>query len=603
MVNEEKLSVVLSEFARTVITDFPIQAILDHLVTKIVDLMPVSGAGVSLIGADNKSRYIAASDASALLFEQVQSDLGEGPCLAAYASAAAVSVPDLAADERFPRFAPAALDAGLAAVFTFPLGRGAASLGALDLYKNSPGALDQQDMEAAQTLADVATAYLLNAQARDAATAASDAFLHNSLHDPLTGLPNRLLLSERLTQASELAKRRHSRAAVLFVDLDRFKDVNDRFGHHVGDAVLLAVTERLRNVVRVGDTLARVSGDEFVIFCDDIAAPADAEMLAGRICERLRAPLVIMGRTIVITASVGISYTGPGQEITTQLIIDADMAMYKVKSRGGGGHDVVDVRDPDRPNLNDQLEEDLRAAVRTNQLHVEYQPIVHTRNQHVAGVEALVRWAHPTLGDVEPRTIIAVAERSQLINEIGDWVLRRACQEHKRWLDTRPGITLDLSVNVSVRQLLQPRFAATVIDALVANRTDPTDLILEVTENIFIDDDARVAAVLEELHGFGVRIALDDYGTGFSSLHYLAHLPIHVLKIDRCFITDLTKPANRIIVASVNSLAHDLGLGVIAEGVETDEQHHIIEAIGCDQAQGYRYARPMSAAAFDDFLA
>ncbi len=272
MVNEDKLSSVLSEFARTLITDFPIQGILDHLVERIVEVLPVTSTGVTLISPGMAPRYIAASDESALRFERLQTDIGQGPCLVAYASGEAVSIPDLGADDRFPRFAPAALAAGLAAVFTFPLRHGDGRLGALDLYRDTPGELDPHDMDAAQTMADVAAAYLLNAQARDEARATSERFHHDALHDPLTGLANRVLLQERLEHASERRKRSHANAAILFADLDWFKQVNDTHGHQIGDELLIAVAHRLANLVRSGDTLARFSGDEFVFLCEDLTA-------------------------------------------------------------------------------------------------------------------------------------------------------------------------------------------------------------------------------------------------------------------------------------------------------------------------------------------
>ncbi len=603
MVDEHKLSMVLGEFARTVITDFPIQGILDHLVQRIVGVLPITAAGVTLISADKKPDYVAASDESALRFEQLQAEVGEGPCLAAYETGEAVTVADLATDQRFPRFSEAAMAAGLAAVFTFPLRHGLVPIGALDLYRTTPGPLDVNDLAAAQTLADVTTAYLLNAQARAEASAASNAFHHSSLHDPLTGLPNRQMLEERLSRATARAGRSHTNAAVLFVDLDRFKDVNDRHGHHVGDALLLAVTDRLSNLVRESDTLARVSGDEFVIFCEEIHSPADVELLAERIGESLKMPFSIMGHTLEITGSVGIAYAGPREAITDQLIVKADIAMYQVKRRGGGGHQIIDLRHTLPPTDDELFEADLRCALAADELDVEYQPIIRPSDGAIVGVEALLRWTHPSYGQVEPPVIIAVAERSNLINDVGEWVLRRSCRDHQRWLMDHPGIELDLSVNVSVRQLLQPSFARVVADALATFGTRPTALILEVTESLFIDDIERVAGVLGELDSAGVRIALDDYGTGYSSLGYLAHLPIRILKIDRCFITDLAHDAGKIIVASVNALAHALGLQVVAEGVETDMQHRVVEAVGCDLAQGYLYARPAPAAAIGALLA
>ena len=331
MANEDKLSAVLSEFARTVITDFPIEGILHHLVQKIVEILPVTSAGVTLISAGMAPRYVAASDESALRFEQLQSELGEGPCLAAFASGQAVSISDLSEDDRFPLFAPAALAEGLAAAFTFPLCHGSHRLGALDLYRATPGPLDQHDMDSAQTLADVAAAYLLNAQARDEARATYGRLLHVSMHDALTGLPNRLLFQERLEHAALRAERFHSNAAILFVDLDNFKLVNEVYGHDVGDQLLWLVAQRLNGVVSAGDTLARFSGDEFVMLCEDLSEVADVDRLAQRVSEVLVEPFRLAGVVLAVTASVGIAFAGPGREISNELVVEADRAMYRVK--------------------------------------------------------------------------------------------------------------------------------------------------------------------------------------------------------------------------------------------------------------------------------
>jgi diguanylate cyclase (GGDEF)-like protein len=349
VVSEETLSSVLSEFARTMVTDFPVQGILDHLVGRIVDVLPITGAGVTLIEAGLAPRYVAASDESALRFEKLQTNMRQGPCILAFHSGEAVSVPGLAADTRFPQFGPAAVDDGLAAVFTFPLRHGAGRLGALDLYRDRCGALDSEDMVAAQTLADVASAYLINAQAREDQQAQSARFESSSLHDPLTGLPNRLLLEQRIEHAALRARREHTSAAVLFADLDRFKSVNDRYGHQAGDELLIAVAGRLTKMLRPGDTLARVSGDEFVILCEDLVNPATATNLAARISAAFMAPFSLDAAEITLTASVGVAYAGPGEEISTQLVANADVAMYQAKRSGGAGHEMHDIRDAHSP--------------------------------------------------------------------------------------------------------------------------------------------------------------------------------------------------------------------------------------------------------------
>ncbi len=599
MDHEDKLSSVLSEFARTLGTDFPIQRILDHLVERIVDVLPISAAGVTLISAGRTPRYIAASDASALRYEKLQTEVRQGPCLTAYDTGEAVAVPDLIVDDQFPRFTPPAMEAGLAAVFTFPLRHGDGRLGALDLYRTTPGPLDGQDMAAAQTLADVTAAYLLNAQAREEAHATATRFHHIALHDPLTGLPNRLLLEQRLEHASRRASRSNTNAAVLFADLDRFKDVNDTFGHQIGDELLVAVARRLAGLVRPGDTLARVSGDEFVFLCEDLTNAADVEILAKRIDDAFLEPFMLADTALSISASVGMAFAGPGKDISEQLVDEADMAMYQAKRKGGARHQIIDIREAVQTDDRNSLERDLRVALDEGQLDVAYQPIVRNADGLVIGVEALLRWTDAQRGAVSPTAMVTVAEQSDLIDEIGVWVLEHSCIDHGRWMQLHPGSRLDLAVNVSTRQLMSPEILPTVRSVLDRTGLEPTSLILEMTENIFIEDGERAIAVLTHLKDLGVRLALDDFGTGYSSLEYLRRLPVDIVKIDQRFIADIDLASTGgAIVAAVTDLAHVFGLSVTAEGVETESQRDAVSTIGCESAQGYFFARPMAASAF-----
>jgi diguanylate cyclase (GGDEF)-like protein len=602
VVHGDKLAAVLSDFARTMVTDFPIQSILDHLVERIVEILPVSAAGVTLITEGLAPRYIAASNKSALRYERLQTKIGQGPCLLAYESGEAVSVPDLAQDERFPQFGPAAVGAGLAAVFTFPLRHGEGRLGALDLYRDVPGALDTADLEAAQTLADVVAAYLLNARAREEALETSDRFNHNSRHDPLTGLPNRVMLQYRLEHAAQRARRSNTNAAILFADLDRFKQVNDTHGHQVGDELLLAVAQRLAGLVRPGDTLARVSGDEFVFLCEDLHSPDAVVALAERIGKAFARPFTLAAMQLSITASVGVAFAGPGEDISNALVVEADTAMYQAKRKGGGGHQIIDLRDAVRITRGN-LEAELRAAVAGQLLDVAYQPIVSCVDGRVCSVEALVRWNHPQRGSVSPSSIVAVAEQSDLIVELGAWVMERSFLDRGRWLREHPESPLDLAVNVSGRQLMSHGFFAAVVLLLARTGMDPTALVLEITEDVVIEDSDRAMTMLDSLRGLGIRLALDDFGTGYSSLSYLLRLPVDIVKIDQSFISHLGHPQKgAAIVAAVTNLAHVLGLNVVAEGVETQQQHAEISAIGCEFAQGYFYAAPMSAAAISSHL-
>jgi diguanylate cyclase (GGDEF)-like protein len=602
MPSEQQLSEVLSEFARTMVTNFPIQGILDHLVKRIVGVLPISAAGVTLISPGTDPRYVAASDESALRFEKLQTELGEGPCLEAYQTGEAVAVADLRAESRFPRFGPRAIEAGLVAVFTFPLCNGQERLGALDLYRNTPGLLDDAAMSAAQTLADVAAAYLHNAQARVDLEDSSERSHESAMHDALTGLPNRTLFLERLDHAVRRGRRSGKMAAVLFADLDRFKLVNDLYGHGAGDELLVAVAERLSGVLRPGDTLARLSGDEFVVLCEDLDEPAQVDVIAARIGTAVAAPIVLSGIEMDITASVGIAFSGPGDELSEQLLQDADTAMYQAKRKGGARHQIVDLREQQLAAQRASLERELRGALARGELRMEYQPIVATDDGRITGVEALLRWAHPSRGLVLPMVLVPLAERAGLITEIGRWVLERACPEQHRW-QNRPQADLTMSVNVSAHQLMSQDYAATVADVLSGSGIDPQLVTLEVTESVFVQDSERALVVLDELKRIGVRLALDDFGTGYSSLNYLRQFPIDVVKIDRGFVADLDHDrASHAIVVAVIAMAHMMGMRVVAEGVETIEQHRELALLGCDSCQGFYFAPPMAADAFDTLL-
>ncbi len=596
MAKEQQLSDVLSEFARTMITDFPIQAILDHLVLRIVDVLPITGAGVTLISPGAEPRYVAASDDSALRFEELQTELGEGPCLAAYNTGEAISVPDVRDENRFPKFSPRALAAGLAAVFTFPLRHGDKQLGALDLYRQTPGPLDDEAMAAAQTLADVAAAYLLNAQARADQRDSSDRYRESALHDALTGLPNRVLFRQRLDHAVLRARRSGTMMAVLFADLDRFKEVNDVHGHQTGDELLLAVARRLKGLLRPGDTLARLSGDEFVILCEDLAEATDVEMLAARIGAALAQRFGLSGRDVSVTASGGIAFAGAGTDIPEQLLRDADVAMYQAKRKGGARHQVIDLREQRVAEERVDLERSLRGASARGELRTDYQPIVATTDGRITGVEALLRWAHPTFGLLPATTVVTLAEQSGVISEIGLWVLEQACQDRQRWQRSTGRDDLKISVNVSAHQLMSPDFAATVAAVLTDTDTDPGLVTLEMTESVFVEDAERALVVLDDLKHIGVMLALDDFGTGYSSLCYLKLFPVDVVKIDQGFIAGLAQdPTSSVIVSAVVEMSHVLGMTVVAEGVETAEQHNEIEALGCESCQGFYFARPMPA--------
>lgn len=592
---EHRLSIVLRTFAYTMGTDFPIQAILDHLVEQIVTMLPVTAAGVTLIAPGVNPRYIAASDDAALRYERLQTELDEGPCLVAFRSGEPVVVPDLNTEDRFPRFISRALRAGLRAVFTFPLRHGQQSLGALDLYRDTSGPLSEDVMEAAQTLADVASAYLLNAQARFDLQSTSDESKQQALHDSLTGLPNRTLILDRLEHAHLRNRRSKKTCAVLFIDLDRLKSVNDTHGHAVGDELLIAMAHRLGALIRPGDTLGRLAGDEFVILCEDLDDVHDATAIGARLLEALARPFDLSAAQVNITASVGIAHTDAlsNDQSTEKLLDDADSAMYHAKRLGGNRLQVFDPQIKDVTDHRSQLERDLRGAADRGELHTAYQPIVTTTDGQITGFEALLRWTHPTHGPISPATVIPLAEQSGLIQPIGSWVLQRACTDLHRWHQSAGGGQLAVAVNVSAHQLMHDGFLDTVSDVLDATHADPRNLILEVTESVFLTDRQQALAVLRDLHDLGITLALDDFGTGYAALNYLQSFPVGILKIDRSFVADLGRiPATHVIVAAVVQMAHGLGMTVIAEGVETAAQLEAVTELGCNSSQGSTSPNP-----------
>ena len=595
-ITDDRLSSVLSEFARTLGTDFPIQSILDHLVRRIVDVLPISAAGVTVIAPGVNPRYVAASDGSAMRFEQLQTELGQGPCIAAYETGEAVAVPDLRDDDRFPDFAPRALEQGLGAVFTFPLRRDDNQLGALDLYRSVPGMLAPDVMVAAQTLADVAAAYLLNAEARAELQQSTERAHQMSLHDALTGLPNRTLLVQRLDHAILRCRRSGKTVAILFADLDGFKAVNDTWGHHVGDALLIAVAGRLTGLLRPGDTLARLAGDEFVILCEDLEEASAAGPLASRIGAGLAEPFVLPGAEVQISASVGIAFARAGDDLSERVLQDADTAMYQAKRRGGARQSVVDRREQGLASRWATLRRDLGGAVSRGELRTAYRPIVTVAGGRIAGVEALVRWAHPSQGLVGTETVLALAEQSGLVTEVGRWVLERACIDRRGWLSPDGHDPVRIFVNASACQFMSAGFAATVASVLSDTGTDPCLLTIGVTESAFIRDADRVLIVFDDLKRLGVVLALDDFGTGYSSLTHLKRFPVGVVKIDRSFIADLDRdPTSRLIVSAVVGLVHGLGMSAVAEGVESREQYDEVARTGCDYYQGFPFAEPMAA--------
>jgi diguanylate cyclase (GGDEF)-like protein len=424
---------------------------------------------------------------------------------------------------------------------------------------------------------------------------------HLAFHDPLTGLPNRALLVDRLARA--LRRRPATGAAVLFVDLDNFKVVNGSLGHAAGDRLLVAVARRLRRAVRPEDTVARLGGDAFIVLLEDAADTALPVRLATRLLRAFRTPFRVGGHELVVTASVGIAYTGaeidPGE-----LLRRADIARYQAKAAGRARYALADAGTAARATQRFALEADLRKALERGELYLHYQPRVAATGQ-IAGMEALVRWTHPELGDLVPGAFLPLAEETGLILPLGEWVLTEACRQARAWQLSHPGVPpIVVSVNLSGRQFRQPDLADVVARAIAVTGLAPACLELELTESIAMEDVDGAVAVLHRLKALGVRVALDDFGTGYSSLRALRRLPLDTLKIDRSLVLDVGEDRRTFaILQAVITVGATLGLHVVAEGVETREELDEIRALGCDAVQGFYLSRPLPGAAMTALLA
>jgi diguanylate cyclase (GGDEF)-like protein len=422
--------------------------------------------------------------------------------------------------------------------------------------------------------------------------------LHDAFHDALTGLPNRALFMDRLDCAIKRAKRQDQYIfAVIFLDFDRFKVVNDSLGHVTGDELLVAISQRLAAIVRRGDTLTRLGGDEFAILADDLKDVMDVVLLAERIQEDLRTPFHLGPNEIVMTASLGIALGSKTGAKPEDLLRDADTAMYHAKSSGKGKHVLFDPAMHARVVERLQLETELRRAIERAEFCVHYQPIVGLKDGLVSGFEALVRWENPDRGLISPADFIPVAEETGLIQPIGLWVLRESCRQMAAWRREFPGgHDLTISVNLSGRQVTQPDLVEQIDLILSETGLEPEALRLEITESVIIHHSGPATSVFRRLKERGIGLSMDDFGTGYSSLSYLHHFPLDTLKIDRSFIGRMCEEDGEpAIVHTIVSLARNLGMDVVAEGVETAWQADLLRAMGCQFAQGYLFSRPVPA--------
>ena len=413
---------------------------------------------------------------------------------------------------------------------------------------------------------------------------------HLAMHDSLCGLPNRMFFGERLEASIEKVKQAGSSAAVFYIDLDHFKDVNDTLGHHVGDELLRSVAQRLIRTLRGDDLVTRLGGDEFAVLTAGALEQATLQAMGQRIIDAICAPFFIRNQSVAIGASVGIVVIHQHVDGAPDVMRHADMALYRAKNEGRNRACIYDSAMDEELVKRKALEQELRAAIESNALHVAYQPILNHTGEHVVGVEALCRWSHAERGDIPPSEFIPVAEHSGLIVELGEQVLRRACLDAKLWP------TLSVAVNVSALQFRASNFVDMVERTLDATNLDPTRLELEVTETTLLGNVEAAELAMRRLKALGVRLALDDFGTGYSSLLYLRRFPFDKLKIDSSFVRSIDRTADAAaIVHDVVSLGRGLGMSVTAEGVETADQQLFLRAAGVHSMQGYRFGRPCRA--------
>ena len=429
---------------------------------------------------------------------------------------------------------------------------------------------------------------------------------HDAFHDALTGLPNRALFMDHLKLAIARSRRNaQTRFAVLYLDLDRFKVINDSLGHTIGDQLLVGIADRLKNNLRPGDTVARLGGDEFTVLVEDIADDAEAVQVAERVQKELSVPFTLSGREVFTTVSMGIAPSSTGYERAEDILRDADTAMYRAKSMGKARYEIFDKAMHARAINLLQMETDMRRALEREEFVLHYQPIVALENFQLRGFEALVRWQHPERGFISPMDFIPVAEETGMIVPLGEWVMREACRQMHGWQMKFPlDQPLFITVNLSSKQFTQESLISTFAMILQETGVKPQSVKLEITESVVMENVDTATDMLRQLRSLGVKLAIDDFGTGYSSLSYLHRFPIDTLKIDRSFVTRMSENnENTEIVRTIVVLAQNLGMDVVAEGVETNEQLVILQKLGCENGQGYFFSKPVNADGAEKIIA
>jgi diguanylate cyclase (GGDEF)-like protein len=500
---------------------------------------------------------------------------------------------DFFADARTKPWQDSARRSGFQSAAAFPLLDGDRTAGIILFNSMERGTFTPEFVELLQRMADNVSFALENFDREDEKTKADQRIEYLASHDSLTGLPNRETFNQLLHQAIEAGHRHQRRFAALFIDLDRFKVINDSLGHDAGDILLVEVADRLRRTLRSSDVVARLGGDEFVVILDETAESDDVECIASNLLSVLSQPLQLRGHECHITASIGIAtYPSDGTDVQT-LTKNADLAMYLAKEDGKNGFRFFSKEIKSQSIERLTLETALRRALERNQFALHYQPKVDMATGQITGVEALLRWTHPDLGEVTPMQFIPLAEETGLIVPIGRWVLREACTQNMTW--QRRGLRpVSMAVNLSPRQFADDRLLQDVDDALTASGMSPVLLQLEVTESMVMRNVSRAVKVLDAIQSRGIRLAIDDFGTGYSSMSLMKQFPIDTIKIDRSFVRDLPKDSeDQAITQAIISMGKALGMTVVAEGVETAEQETFLRNHACDEMQGFLFSRPV----------
>ena len=581
----QKLLEALSGVQRMIVAREPQQAILDRLVTDVGQFVGDPIVGLRLAHPDGVLRIVASQGLDFNTLDEIsRAPVGLGAGAMALAEDRLVVIDDYA---RHPAAVPTFVRLGLTTAAAAPVhAEGGRAIGSLMVASRRRGRRYRADqLEALAAFAEHASLAVTD-------SARTSQMIHLAMHDALTGLPNRALFIDRLDHRLR-EKRRKSAAAVLFIDIDDLKRVNDTLGHSAGDEILIETGRRLASTVRAADTVARLGGDEFTVLLDSVSGPREANAVAERLLDAFDHPMSIAGRSLTLRVSVGVRLARARTDRTEDVLRGADLAMYEAKARNGG---VVAMF---RPELDDravrrlELQEDLRAAIAKGEFRLLYQPIVSLYDGTTGGVEALIRWERPGVGLVSPVEFISVAEETGLIIEMGAWVLGEACRTVVAFDDRCPQ-PLGVSVNLSARQLMEDSLLGSVASALSSSRLAPERLTLEITESVLLADALATVERLEALRRLGVKVAIDDFGTGYSSLGYLRRLPLDAVKIDRTFIERLSDdPRQAALVRSIVELCRSLELETVAEGVETEAQARRLLELGCEMAQGFHLGRPM----------